>query len=85
MQFRLQNRKLHTNEPASQGVVPSRASEENKTVTMERTTETTTEAVKYTTKKIIRLMRENPRITNKELAVACGITEDCVYWNTKKQ
>ena len=29
-------------------------------------------------------MRENPKITNKELAVACGITEDGVYWNTKK-
>lgn len=29
-------------------------------------------------------MRENPQITNKELAVACGITEDGVYWNTKK-
>ena len=30
-------------------------------------------------------MRENPKITNKELAEACGITEDEVYWNTKKQ
>lgn len=29
-------------------------------------------------------MRENPQITNKELATACGITEDGVYWNTKK-
>ena len=37
-----------------------------------------------TTEKIIRLMRENPQITNKELAAACGITEDGVYWNTKK-
>lgn len=72
---------MQTNVPASQGVVQSRANEENKSVTMERTTETTTEAVKYTTEKIIRLMQENPRITNKELAVACGITEDCVYWN----
>ena len=41
------------------------------------TTETTME-------KIIRLMKENPHITNKELAEACGITEDGVYWNTKK-
>lgn len=24
------------------------------------------------------------QITNKELAVACDITEDGVYWNTKK-
>ena len=29
-------------------------------------------------------MKENPQITNKELAVACDITEDGVYWNTKK-
>ena len=45
------------------------------------TTENTTEK---TTEKTIRLMRENPQITNKELADACGITEDGVYWNTKK-
>ena len=48
------------------------------------TTETTTEKTESTTEKIIRLMRENPQITNKELADACGITEDSVYWNTKK-
>jgi len=47
----------------------------------EATTETTTET---TTEKIIRLINENPYITNKELAEACGITEDGVYWNTKK-
>jgi ATP-dependent DNA helicase RecG len=29
-------------------------------------------------------MKANPYITNKELAEACGITEDGVYWNTKK-
>jgi ATP-dependent DNA helicase RecG len=53
--------------------------------TTERTTERTTEtATEKTTEKIIRLMRENPHITNKELADACGITEDGVYWNTKK-
>lgn len=45
------------------------------------TTGTTTET---TTERIIRLMRENPHITIKELAKACGITEDGVYWNTKK-
>ena len=43
----------------------------------EKTTEKTTE-------KILRLIKENPEITNKELADACGITEDGVYWNTKK-
>ena len=49
--------------------------------TTEKTTESTTET---TTEKIIRLMKKNPRITNKKLAEACGITEDGVYWNTKK-
>ena len=29
-------------------------------------------------------MKSNPYITNKELAEVCGITEDGVYWNTKK-
>jgi ATP-dependent DNA helicase RecG len=51
----------------------------------EKTTETATEtATEKTTEKIVRLIRENPHITNKELAAACGITEDGVYWNTKK-
>lgn len=54
------------------------------TETSEKTTETTTERGGKTTEKILRLMRENPQITNKELADACGITEDGVYWNTKK-
>lgn len=54
---------------------------ENNPVTTETTTVSTTET---TTEKIIRLMKEDPHITNKELADACGITEDGVYWNTKK-
>ena len=65
--------------------------EEVSPVTTEKTTEktgSTTEksnkTTEATTEKIIRLMRENPQITNKELAAACGITEDGVYWNTKK-
>jgi len=52
--------------------------------TTERTTETGGKTTEKTTEKIIRLMRGNPYITNKELADACGITEDGVYWNTKK-
>ena len=44
-------------------------------------TEKTTEK---TTEEIVRLMKANPYITNKELAEVCGITEDGVYWNTKK-
>ena len=57
---------------------------EKTTEKTESTTEKTTEKTESTTEKIIRLMRENPQITNKELADACGITEDGVYWNTKK-
>lgn len=57
---------------------------ETATETSKKTTERTTETGGKTTEKIVRLMRENPQITNKELAVACGITEDGVYWNTKK-
>ena len=52
--------------------------------TTERTTETGGKTTEKTTEKIVRLMKENPQITNKELADACGITEDGVYWNTKK-
>lgn len=73
----------------------SRTDEEVSPVTTEKTTEktgstteksnkTTEATTEKTTEKIIRLMRENPQITNKELAAACGITEDGVYWNTKK-
>jgi ATP-dependent DNA helicase RecG len=47
----------------------------------EKSSEKTTEK---TTEKIVRLMKANPYITNKELAEVCGITEDGVYWNTKK-
>ena len=35
-----------------------------------------------TTEKILWLIKENPEITNKELADACGTTEDGVYRNT---
>jgi ATP-dependent DNA helicase RecG len=36
-------------------------------------------ATEKTTEKIVRLMKSNPYITNKELAEVCGITEDGVY------
>ena len=53
-------------------------------ITTEKTTEKSGITTEKTTEKIVRLMKENPQITNKELADACGITEDGVYWNTKK-
>ena len=40
---------------------------------------TTVITTKKTTEKIVRLMKSNPYITNKELAEVCGITEDGVY------
>lgn len=53
--------------------------------TTEKTTKKTTEkSTQKTTEKIIKLITENPQITIKELSVACGITEDGVYWNTQK-
>ncbi len=42
----------------------------------ENTTEKTTE-------KILRLLSENPNLTNQELAEKCGLTEDGVYYNIK--
>lgn len=50
---------------------------ESGTETMEKTTEKTTE-------KILRLIKENPSITNKELARLCDITEDGVFYHIKK-
>ena len=50
----------------------------------EKTTEKNAVGSGKTTEKIIRLMKANPYINNKELAEVCGITEDDVYWNTKK-
>ena len=67
--------------------IPSHASCSNKPIEMngsEATMEITTEKTEKTTEKIIRMIKKNPKITNKELAEACGITEDGVYWNTKK-
>lgn len=71
-----------TTEATTEATTVSTTERDGKTT--ETTTETTTERGGKTTEKIIRLMRENPQITNKELAAACGITEDGVYWNTKK-
>ena len=45
----------------------------------EKTTEKNAVGSGKTTEKIIRLMKSNPYITNKELAEVCGITEDGVY------
>ena len=59
-------------------------SEKNGSGSEKSSEKTTVITTKKTTEKIVRLMKANPYITNKELAEVCGITEDGVYWNTKK-
>ena len=59
-------------------------SEKNGSGSEKSSEKTTVITTKKTTEKIIRLMKANPYINNKELAEVCGITEDGVYWNTKK-
>ena len=59
-------------------------SEKNGSGSEKSSEKTTVITTKKTTEKIVRLMKSNPYITNKELAEVCGITEDGVYWNTKK-
>ena len=51
---------------------------------MESGTETTQKTTEKTTEKILRLIKENPSITNKELARLCDITEDGVFYHIKK-
>lgn len=41
-------------------------------------------ATKSTTEWILRLIKENPRITNSPIAAIIGITEDGVYYHTTK-
>ncbi|MCI6839343.1 MAG: winged helix-turn-helix transcriptional regulator [Prevotella sp.] len=67
---------------------------ETSTVTTEtsaKTTETTTETLSdtaetptKTTETIIDSIRNNPKITTKEIAAVCRITEDCVSYHIKK-
>ena len=54
-------------------------SEKNGSGSEKSSEKTTVITTKKTTEKIIRLMKSNPYITNKELAEVCGITEDGVY------
>lgn len=44
----------------------------------------TTEKVPNTTEKVLEIIRINPRITNRELAEVFGMTEDGVFFHTKK-
>ena len=42
------------------------------------------ETTEKTTEKILAAIQRNPYVTTKELATLCGITEDGIYYNTKK-
>ena len=44
----------------------------------------TTEKYTNTTDKILEVIRTNPHITNRELAEVFGLTEDGVFFHTKK-
>jgi hypothetical protein len=44
----------------------------------------TTEKAQSTTDKILEVIRTNPRITNRELAEMFGLTEDGIFFHTKK-
>ena len=48
------------------------------------TTETTTETPADTTETILKIISNNPKVTAKEIASVCGITEDGVAYHIKK-
>ena len=59
----------------------NRTTERTTDSTTERTTDRTTES---TTEWVLRLIKENPHITNAQIAAIVGITEDGVYYHTTK-
>ncbi len=46
--------------------------------------ESTEKTTEKTTENILKLIIENPQITTKELAKACGLTSDGIFYHTKK-
>jgi ATP-dependent DNA helicase RecG len=52
--------------------------------TQKGTLKGTKKTTEKTTEKILKAIRNNPFVTNKEMAQICGITVDGVYWNTRK-
>ena len=53
--------------------------------TTKSTTETTTESTtESTTERILEIIKNNPKITNREIAEMLGLTEDGVFYHTKK-
>ena len=80
-QWDLRNRYLHISLTSEWQVQPQLGVEE-KIVTTEKTTEKITE--KSTEAIILQAMCNNPHITQKELAIKCGLTEDGVYYVVAK-
>ena len=76
-QWDLRNRYLHISPSPGWQVQPQLGVEE-KVVTTEKTTEKSMEAI------ILQAMCNNPHITQKELAIKCGLTEDGVYYVVAK-
>lgn len=54
------------------------------TETTTETTTTTTETLTDTTEIILKMISNNPKVTAKEIAFVCGITEDGVAYHIKK-
>ena len=54
------------------------------TETTTETTTTTTETLTDTTEIIFKMISNNPKVTAKEIASVCGITEDGVAYHIKK-
>lgn len=57
---------------------------ETTTETLSDTTETPAKTTETTTETIIESIRNNPKITTKEIAAVCRITEDGVSYHIKK-
>ena len=52
---------------------------------LEKTTEKNTEkTTEKTTEKILCIIKNNPRVTYRELAEALAMTEDGIYWSVKQ-
>ena len=80
----LVNRTNKTTETAIATTETPAATTETSSYTTETTTESPSRTTETTTETIIGSIRNNPKITTKEIAAVCGITEDGVAYHIKK-
>lgn len=80
----LVNRTNKTTETAIATTETPVATTETSSYTTETTTESPSKTTETTTETIIGSIRNNPKITTKEIAAVCGITEDGVAYHIKK-